>query len=92
MCKTLIMMSVFACLSGHAPVMAQSLVPNIRVSEDTQQFAVTPSQAALIAKDANPGSKVLNVHLLPSGVYAVTLKQGGSVLKVMVDANSGSIG
>lgn len=55
------------------------------------QVAVSPSQAASIAKQSWPGSKVLRVQLLPSGVYAVTLKQGGEVSRVLVDASSGSI-
>jgi uncharacterized membrane protein YkoI len=54
-------------------------------------FAVSPSQAASIAKRSWPGSKVLRVQLLPSGVYAVTLKQGGEVSRVLVDANSGDL-
>jgi uncharacterized membrane protein YkoI len=55
-------------------------------------YAVTPSQAASIAKDTWPGAKVLRVQLLPSGVYAVTLKQGGEVSRVLVDATSGEVG
>jgi uncharacterized membrane protein YkoI len=54
--------------------------------------AISPSQAASIAKRSWPGSKVLRVQLLPSGVYAVTLKQGGEVSRVMVDATSGELG
>jgi uncharacterized membrane protein YkoI len=53
--------------------------------------AVSPSQAASIAKRSWPGSKVLRVQLLPSGVYAVTLKQGGEVSRVLVDASSGDL-
>jgi uncharacterized membrane protein YkoI len=64
----------------------------VQIAEEDQQFPITPSQAANIALDANPGAKVLNVKLLPSGIYAVTLKDGGSVSRVMVDATSGSIG
>lgn len=55
-------------------------------------YAVSPSEAASIAKDTWPGAKVLRVQLLPSGVYAVTLKQGGEVSRVLVDATSGEIG
>jgi hypothetical protein len=55
------------------------------------QASISPSQAASIAKGSWPGSKVLRVQLLPSGVYAVTLKQGGEVSRVLVDASSGSI-
>jgi uncharacterized membrane protein YkoI len=55
------------------------------------EVEVSPSQAASIAKQSWPGSKVLRVQLLPSGVYAVTLKQGGEVSRVLVDASSGAI-
>ena len=55
-------------------------------------YAVSPSQAASIAKESWPGAKVLRVQLLPSGIYAVTLKQGGEVSRVLVDATSGEIG
>lgn len=63
----------------------------IQLVQDSGQYPIAPSEAANLAKDANPGSKVLNVKLLPSGVYAVTLKNGGSVSRVMVDATSGSL-
>lgn len=81
---------VLAC--GVSPVNAKSLpLPMIQLVEDAGQFPIAPSEAAVIAKDSVPGSKVLNVKLLPSGVYAVTLKVGGSVTRVMVDATSGAV-
>ncbi len=52
---------------------------------------IAPSEAAAIAQDTMPGSKVLKVKLLSSGVYAVTLKVQGSVVRVMVSAEDGSI-
>jgi hypothetical protein len=52
---------------------------------------IAPSEAAAIAQDTMPGAKVLKVKLLSSGVYAVTLKVQGSVVKVMVSAEDGSI-
>ncbi|MBG1232223.1 PepSY domain-containing protein [Aestuariivirga litoralis] len=55
------------------------------------QFPIQPSQAATIAQQANPGATVLGVKLLPSGEYAVTLKVGGSVQRVMVNATSGQL-
>jgi uncharacterized membrane protein YkoI len=55
-------------------------------------YAISPSEAASIARGTWPGAKVLRVQLLPSGVYAVTLKQGGEVSRVLVDANSGQTG
>ena len=65
--------------------------PLLLMAEDQANFPIKPSQAALIARNAHPGSKVLSVRLLPSGVYAVTLKLGGSVQDVMVSATSGAI-
>ena len=66
--------------------------PEQLVAQDAGKWPIKPSQAALIAQDAYPGSIVLGVKLLPSGQYAVTLKAGGSVQKVLVNATSGSLG
>jgi uncharacterized membrane protein YkoI len=55
------------------------------------EYPIHQAEAAMIAKSANPGSTVLSVKLLPSGVYAVTLKVGSSVREVMVDATTGAI-
>ena len=66
--------------------------PTARLAQDAGKWPVKPSQAAIIAQDAYPGSIVLGVKLLPSGQYAVTLKIGGSVQKVLVDATSGATG
>jgi hypothetical protein len=91
--------SVIACLislsfGGVQPLQAAAPATLIdlqqMVQEDTA-YPIRPSEAALIAKDANPDAKVLGVKLLPSGVYAVTLKIGGSVSRVLVDATSGAI-
>ncbi len=64
----------------------------VKVVQDAANWPVKPSQAALIAQEAHPGSVVLSVKLLPSGEYAVTLKTGGSVQKVFVNATSGATG
>ena len=63
----------------------------IQIADSSADFPIQPSEAASIARDAYPDAKVLNVKLLPNGVYAVTLKVGGSVSRVMVDATSGAI-
>ena len=63
----------------------------IQVADNNADYPIQPSEAASIARDAYPDAKVLNVKLLPNGVYAVTLKMGGSVSRVMVDATSGAI-
>jgi Peptidase propeptide and YPEB domain len=55
------------------------------------EYPVTESQAAYIAQQNYPEAKVLKVKLLQSGVYAVTLKDGGNVSRVLVDATSGEI-
>ena len=55
------------------------------------QYPVSESQAAYIAQQDYPGAKVLKVKLLQSGVYAVTLKDGGNVSRVLVDATTGEV-
>lgn len=70
---------------------AQTFDPN-DVADDQGQFAIRPSEAALIAKNAYPDAKVLGIQLLPSGEYAVTLKVGGSVQRILVNATSGVLG
>ena len=77
---------------GVRPVFSL-LTPSMpRFTEDAAKWPVKPSQAAIIAQEAHPGSIVLGVKLLPSGQYAVTLRIGGSVQKVLVDATSGATG
>ena len=72
---------------------AKVIVPKLmNLVEDAAKWPIKPSQAALIAQEAHPGSVVLGVKLLPSGEYAVTLKTGGSVQKVLVNATSGDLG
>ena len=63
----------------------------VRMVQDASKFPVQPSQAAMAAQAAYPGSTVLGVKLLPSGEYAVTLKVGGSVQRVMVNATNGQV-
>ena len=64
---------------------------SFQIAAASAAYPIHQAEAAMIAKSANPGSTVLSVKLLPSGVYAVTLKVGGSVLQVMVDATTGAI-
>jgi hypothetical protein len=92
--KSWILACALMVASGvSGPLHAAAFVANeeIQMVQDASQYPIRPSEAAMIAKDAHPDAKVLNVKLLPSGVYAVTLKIGGSVTRVMVDATSGSI-
>jgi uncharacterized membrane protein YkoI len=59
--------------------------------DSSQEFPITEADAADIAQSQYPGARVLMVRLLPSGVYAVTLKEGGKVYRVRVDAKYGDI-
>ena len=77
---------------GLKPDLSIFAQPMPRLVQDVGKWPVKPSQAAIIAQEAHPGSIVLGVKLLPSGQYAVTLRIGGSVQKVLVDATSGSLG
>jgi hypothetical protein len=81
-------------LGVSAPLVTAAHAANfglIELAQEDSNYPIRPSEAALIAKDANPDAKVLGVKLLPSGVYAVTLKIGGSISRVLVDATSGAI-
>lgn len=60
-------------------------------SYDNDSYPVSAADAADIAQSQYPDAKVLKVNLLPSGVYAVTLKQGGNVSRVRVNAQTGAI-
>ena len=76
------------------PAFEQSLkdeADGLQLMQSQGEFPVSAAEAADIARGATPGSKVLKVQLLPSGVYAVTLKEGDNVSRVMVDATTGAI-
>jgi len=74
-------------LRGTEPAMIQGL----DMVQDASRYPVQPSQAVMAAQQAYPGSTVIGVKLLPNGQYAVTLKVGGSVQRVMVSATSGQV-
>jgi uncharacterized membrane protein YkoI len=92
---------VLAALLAAQPSLAQNYRPNIiirpnappRVKAPSPNLGVKirPSQAAAIAQGQVPGSKVVGVKLLPSGVYAVTLKTAESAMRVMVDGQTGNV-
>jgi uncharacterized membrane protein YkoI len=94
-----------AILFVAEPAIAQfkpgNRVPNLILRKNTPQFVnpnlnslselrISPSQAVAIAKADYPGSKVLKVKER-GGVYVVTLVVEGSVMRVRVDGNDGSI-
>ncbi len=79
---------------GEANAQARVTIPIAKsaiVLAQSADVSISPAEAADLAQSAVPGSKVLKVKLLPNGVYAVTLKADGSVMRVMVDGNSGSV-
>lgn len=82
---------IFGPLTLAEDTMVEGAGDEDAVAEDQDQFAIKPSEAALIAKNAYPDAKVLGVKLLPAGEYAVTLKVGGSVQRVLVNATSGAL-
>jgi uncharacterized lipoprotein len=69
----------------------ESKAAGLQSMQSEGEYPVSAADAADIARSSIPGSKVLKVKLLPSGVYAVTLKDGDNVSRVMVDATTGSI-
>lgn len=85
------LVSLLFGVSQPLSTLAHADTPLLQLAQESSQYPIQPSEAANIARDSYPGSKVLNVKLLPSGVYAVTLKTGGNVSRVMVDATSGAI-
>jgi DNA mismatch repair protein MutH len=78
---------------GGGQVRIQPIRPPMRQIRPPLQnlLRIRPSQAAAIALGENPGAKVVGVKLLPSGVYAVTLRDDYNVMRVMVDGNSGAV-
>jgi uncharacterized membrane protein YkoI len=65
----------------------QVIKPNLNLLPEAR---IAPSQAAAIAQAEYPGSKVLKVRPR-RGAYDVTLVFDGSVIRVRVDWNDGSI-
>lgn len=72
-----------------APMLAMPDSVDLMLAQAGTDYPIKPSEAAAIAQRTVPDSKVLNVKLLPSGEYVVTLKAGGNVQKVMVNATTG---
>jgi uncharacterized membrane protein YkoI len=93
-------MSTGPALSARMPVFPIEIILNAAETApqladyadgDNAGAAISESEAADIAQSANPGAKVLKVKLLRRSTYAVTLKAGGNVFRVMVDAKTGAI-
>jgi uncharacterized membrane protein YkoI len=72
-------------------IVKPNLAPRINAPLRNLGVKIRPSQAAAIAQGQYPGSKVVGVKLLPSGVYAVTLKTDTDAMRVMVDGATGAV-
>jgi uncharacterized membrane protein YkoI len=72
-------------------IIRPNIAPRIKVPTPNLGRKIKPSQAAAIAQGQVPDGKVVGVKLLPSGVYAVTLKTDTDVTRVMVDAQTGDV-
>ena len=86
-----------AAAQGRSQLHARDVV---QVAQTGQQMAqqsggqvIAPSMALRLALRYSPGSKGLDVTLMEGGrpVYAVKLKTGNRVHRVLVDARSGQI-
>jgi hypothetical protein len=62
-----------------------------QLAQQDQDIGIRPSEAAAIARDVVPGARVVGVKLLSNGYYAVTLRTKGSVTRVLVNAQDGSV-
>jgi uncharacterized membrane protein YkoI len=62
-----------------------------QLAQQEADSGIPPSEAAAIARDQVPGAKVVGVKLLSNGWYAVTLRAKGSVTRVLVNAQDGSV-
>jgi uncharacterized membrane protein YkoI len=75
---------------GLAP-MSLVAVAHRKAQVEVAQGNISRRQAKDIAEGAYPGFRAKAVDLLPSGQYAVTLSDGNSVIRVMVNASSGTV-
>jgi hypothetical protein len=79
--------------NNQAPSILRKLAPPA-IEPDLSglpEVRIRPSQAAAIAQAQVPYSKVVKVRLLPRGDYAVTLVADGSVTRVIVNGQDGSV-
>ena len=66
--------------------------PSVQIAQQGNQQVIAPSMALSVALGYSPGSQGLDVTLVQGGqVYAVKLKTGNRVHRVLVDARTGQI-
>ena len=76
----------------HAPEALDGARFMIQTAQQSNQQAIAPSMALSMALRYSPGSQGLDVALVQGGrMYAVKLKTGNRVHRVLVDARTGQI-
>ena len=76
----------------NTPALAAALLAVLlfALPAKAQEGGIQPSEAVNIAVAAAPGAEPLGVKR-QGDVYIVKLKQGGTVVRVIVDAGSGGV-
>jgi hypothetical protein len=79
---------IVAVVLGIGPAMAQTLKlklqPPPRVAPTPKVIMMPPARAGQLALRLNPGATVLKINPLQGRGYAVTIKQGNAIKRVMI--------
>jgi uncharacterized membrane protein YkoI len=88
----LALLAGFATVAGNDGARARAAESQLLAQQSTEQV-IAPSMALRIALRYSPGSQGLDVTLVEGGrpAYAVKLKTGNRVHRVLVDALTGQI-
>ena len=88
-----ILLTLLAGLETAAAQDAARLPATVRIAQNSNQGVIAPSMALRIALRYSPGSQGLDVALMKGGrlTYAVKLKTGNRVHRVLVDAQTGQV-
>jgi uncharacterized membrane protein YkoI len=88
-----ILLALLAGLETAAARDAARLPATVQTAQNSSQDIIAPSMALRIALRYSPGSQGLDVALMKGGrpTYAVKLKTGNRVHRVLVDAQTGQV-
>jgi uncharacterized membrane protein YkoI len=88
-----ILLALLAGLETAAANDAARLPATVQTAQNSSQDIIAPSMALRIALRYSPGSQGLDVALMKGGrpTYAVKLKTGNRVHRVLVDAQTGQV-
>jgi hypothetical protein len=75
---------IVAVVLGIGPAMAQTLKLQPRVNVAPKNIMMPPARAGQLALRLNPGATVLKINPLQGRGYAVTIKQGNAIKRVMI--------